>query len=165
MQELFVNKIHFFKFLSSSDKPWLDQLKLLQCCFSSRGTSVFWRFHWCKQGEIPTRKWKYPVLRTNAKPQQLIKHIKISYSLTSLASRDFSRRTYRNGLNRGASKLKPSKYSKSTNRVGWIPFVGNRILLYSYTGCVTSKNYLCLGDHRSSLCWVNLKSKTKDAHP
>ena len=105
------------------------------------------------------------MLRTNAKPQQLIKHIKISYSLTSLASRDCSRRTYRNGLNRGASKLKPSKYSKSTNRVGWIPFVGNRILLYSYTGCVTSKNYLCLGDHRSSLCWVNLKSKTKDAHP
>ena len=29
MQELFVNKIHFFKFLSSSGKPWLDRLKII----------------------------------------------------------------------------------------------------------------------------------------
>ena len=26
MQELYTDKNHFFKFLSTSDKPWLDQL-------------------------------------------------------------------------------------------------------------------------------------------
>ena len=29
MQELFVDKIHFSKVLSMSDKPWLDQLKII----------------------------------------------------------------------------------------------------------------------------------------
>ena len=29
MQELLVDKIHFFKFLSMSDKPWLHQLKII----------------------------------------------------------------------------------------------------------------------------------------
>ena len=29
MQELFANKIHFFKFLSTSDKQYLDQLKII----------------------------------------------------------------------------------------------------------------------------------------
>ena len=36
MQELFLDKIHFFKFLSMSDKPWLDQLKNITAI---RGTS------------------------------------------------------------------------------------------------------------------------------
>ena len=41
MQELFADKIHFFKFLSSSDKLLLDQLpKLLQYCFSCVATLV-----------------------------------------------------------------------------------------------------------------------------
>ena len=61
---------------------------------------------------IGARKGKYPVLRTNAKPQQLIKHTKISYSIASLVFRKFSCRTYRNGLNRGSSKLRHSKYLK-----------------------------------------------------
>ena len=37
MQELFVDKIHFFKFLSMSDKPRLHQLKIIT---SSRSSTV-----------------------------------------------------------------------------------------------------------------------------
>ena len=29
MQEFFVNKIHFYKFISMSKKPWLEQLKII----------------------------------------------------------------------------------------------------------------------------------------
>ena len=66
------------------------------------------------------------MLRTNTKPYQLIKHAKISYSIASLVFRKFSYRTYRNGLNRGISKLRGTlSISKSTNRVSSIPFVGN----------------------------------------
>ena len=49
-------------------------------CYScSRGTSFSESFHRYKEGEIPTRKGKYTVIRTrtNTKPQQLIKNIKI----------------------------------------------------------------------------------------
>ena len=42
---------------------------------------------------------------------------------------------------------------------------GIRILVYSCTGCGTSKIYLCLEDNRSSFSQVSLKSKTKDARP
>ena len=66
------------------------------------------------------------MLRTNTKPYQLIKHAKISYSIASLVFRKFSYRNYRNGLNRGISKLRGTPtISKSTNRVSSIPFVGN----------------------------------------
>ena len=37
MQELFINKVHFFKFLSMSDKPRLLQLKIIN---STRGGST-----------------------------------------------------------------------------------------------------------------------------
>ena len=42
---------------------------------------------------------------------------------------------------------------------------GIRIIVYSHTGCGTSKIYLCLVDNRSSIFRVSLKSETKDAHP
>ena len=48
MQELFADKIHFFKFLSISDKPWLDKLKII---IATRGTSFSEFFHWHKEGE------------------------------------------------------------------------------------------------------------------
>ena len=94
MQELFVDKIHFFKFLSTRDKPWLDQLKIIKVVL------LVDRF-----SSIGTRKGKYPVLRTNTKPQQLIKHTKISYSIASLVFHKFWCITYQNGLYRGTSKL------------------------------------------------------------
>ena len=40
---------------------------------------------------------------------------------------------------------------------------GIRILVYSCTGCSTSKIYLCIEDNRASFSWVSLKSEFKDA--
>ena len=78
----------------------------------SRGISFSESFHRYKEGEIPTRKGRRPVLRTNTKPQQLIKHTKISYSIASLVFYKFSCITYQNGLNRGTSKPRYSRYLK-----------------------------------------------------
>ena len=75
MQEPFVDKIYLFKFLSMCEKPWLDQLKVITRAVVVQASLNF---------SIGTRKGKYPVLRTNTKPQQVIKHTKISYSLSSL---------------------------------------------------------------------------------
>ena len=120
MQELLVDKIHFFKFLCMSDKPRLHQLSII---ISSRSSTLPEYFH--SYGEIPSRKGKYPMLRTNTKPHQLIKHAKISYSIVSLVFRKFSYRTYRNGLNQVPQSWGTPSISKSTNRVSSIPFVGN----------------------------------------
>ena len=96
------------------------------CCYlCSRGTSFSESFHRYKEGEIPTTKGRYPVIRTNMKPQQLIKHTKISYSIASLVFYKFSCVTYRHGLNRGTSKQRHSKYLKKYDRVSLILFVGN----------------------------------------
>ena len=109
MQELFVGKIHFFKFLSICDKLRLDQLKIITGTLSSSFSESFYPY---KEGEIPTRKDKYSVLRKYMKPRQLIKHTKISYSIASFVFRKFSCVTHRNGLNRGTSKLRLSKQLK-----------------------------------------------------
>ena len=124
MQELFVDKIHFFKFLCMSDKPRLHQLNIIT---SSRSR---YKLPWLPEyfhsyGEIPSRKGKYPMLRTNTKPHQLIKHAKISYSIVSLVFHKFSYRTYRNGLNQVPQSWCTPSISKITNRVSSIPFVEN----------------------------------------
>ena len=124
MQELFVDKIHFFKFLCMSDKPRLHQLNIIT---SSRSR---YKLPWLPEyfhsyGEIPSRKGKYPMLRTNTKPHQLIKHAKISYSIVSLVFRKFLYRTYRNGLNQSTQSWGTPSTPKSSNRVSSIPFVGN----------------------------------------
>ena len=125
MQELFVDKMHFFKFLSMSDEPRLHQLKIITSCSTVQAslTGLPECFH--PYREIPSRKGKYPVLRTNTKPYQLIKHAKISYSIASLVFHKFSYRTYRNGLNRVPQSWGTTSISKSTNRVSSIPFVRN----------------------------------------
>ena len=61
MQELFVNKIQIFKFLSISDKPWIDQLKIIA---AARAVMVQVSLNL----SIDTKKGKQPVLRTNTKP-------------------------------------------------------------------------------------------------
>ena len=104
VQKLFADKVHFFKFLSTSDKSWIDQLKDY---FSTASRLVVQASF---EAFISIRKGKHPVLRTNAKPQQLIKHTKISYPIPSLVFFKFSCRTYQNGLNWGTSKV--SKYLK-----------------------------------------------------
>ena len=81
-----------------------------------------------------------PMLRTNTKPYQLIKHAKISYSIASLVFRKFSYRTYRNGLNRGISKLKVLRASQKvqTVLVRYL-LLGICILVHSCTGSGTWK--------------------------
>ena len=125
MHELFVAKFHFFRFLSMSDKPWLHQLKVVTSSDSRtvQASLTVWMFLFVR--EIPSRKEKYPMLTTNTKPYQPIKHAKISYSIVSLAFHKFSCRTYRNGLNRVPQSWAALSMSKSTNRVSSIPFVGN----------------------------------------
>ena len=65
-------------------KPWLNQLKII-----TRSRSFSESFHWYEKGEIPAKRGKYPVLRTNTKPHQPIKHPKISYPLVSLVFHKF----------------------------------------------------------------------------
>ena len=60
MQELFVDKIHFFKFLSRSDKARLDQQIIIT---ATRSTRFFESFHPYKEGKIPRRKVEYAVLK------------------------------------------------------------------------------------------------------
>ena len=84
MQKLFTKKISFSKFLSMSDKPWLDQLKIITALLLVSWYKLLWK---------PNNDGEIPVLRTNEKPQQLIKHTKISYSIASLVLSKFSCRT------------------------------------------------------------------------
>ena len=122
MEELFVDKIHFFKFLSMNVKPRLQIIT----SFLSRVYKLLWLpecFH--PYREIPSRKKKYPMLKINTKPRQLIKHAEISYSIVSLVFRKFLYRTYRNGLNQSTQSWGTPSTPKSSNRVSSIPFVGN----------------------------------------
>ena len=102
MQEHFVDKINFFKFLSMSDKPRLHQLKIFNS--STRRFS-----DWLN---LSSRIGKYHQERGNTLRHELIKHAKMSYSVVSLVFRKFSCGTYQNDLNRGTSKLRHSKYLK-----------------------------------------------------
>ena len=119
IQELFVNKIHFFKFFSMSDKPRLHQLNVAT---SSRSSTVVqasltaWMFSFVWGNTI---YWEQMQNITN-----LLSTLKflIPYSLVF---RKFSYRTYRNGLNQVPQSWGTLKISKSTNRVSSIPFVGN----------------------------------------
>ena len=120
MQELFVDKIHFFKFLSMSGKPRRHQLNITSSRSTVQASLTVWMF-----SSIPTRKGKYRILRANTKPHQLIKHAKISYSIVTLVFYKFSYRIFWNGLNRVPQSWGTPSISKSTNRVSSIPFVGN----------------------------------------
>ena len=93
VQELFIDKIHIFKYFSMSDKLLLDQLKFITA------TSAILVVQTSLNLSVRTRKGKYPVLRTNMKPQQLTKHTKIFYFLASHVFHKFLYCTYRNGLN------------------------------------------------------------------
>ena len=163
MQRLFVDKLHFFKFLSMSEKPRLHQLKVITSSHSRtvQASLTAWvvssvRGNFIKEGKTP--------LRTNTKPHQLIKHVKISYSIVSLAFHRFSYRTYRNGLNQVPQSWGTPSISKSTIRVSSIHFVGNphfSILLHR----VWYLKNLFVSKNRSSFSRVSLKSETKNARP
>ena len=114
-------------------------------------------------GEIPSRKGKYPILRTNTEPHQIIKLVKISYSIASFVFHKFSYRTYRNGLNQVTQSWGTPSTSKSTNHVSSIPFVGNLHFSIFLHRVRYLKNLFM--SQRSSFSWVSLKSETKDGHP
>ena len=66
MQELFVDKIHFFKFLCMSDKPRLHQLNIITSSRSStvQASLTAWIFSFVREntiteGEIPYVENKY----------------------------------------------------------------------------------------------------------
>ena len=90
---------------------------------------VQYKFPWLPEcfhpyEDIPSRKGKYPMMRTNTKPYQLTKHAKISYSIVPIVFHKFSCRTYRNGLNKVPQSWGIPSISKSTKRVSSIPFEG-----------------------------------------
>ena len=95
----------------------------------------------------------------------LVRHTKVSYLIASVVFSRFSYFTYRNGLHRGTSKLAERLQvpQKVRTVLVWYLLLGIRILVYSCTGCGTSKIYLYLEDSRSSFSRVSLKSETKDA--
>ena len=69
MQELFVDKFYFFKFLSMSDKPWLHQLKVITSSYSStvQASLTAWMFssvrgNTFKEGKITYVENKYETL-------------------------------------------------------------------------------------------------------
>ena len=136
-QEIFVNKILFFKFLSMSDKPWLDQLKITT---ATRGVVV----QASLDLSIVTRKGKYTVVTTIMKPQQLIKHIKISYFLASLVFCKYSCFTYWNGLNQGTSKLRHSKYLKKYKPCYFYTFCQEYTLQYTFAQSVVPQKFICV---------------------
>ena len=103
MLELFVDKIHFFKFLSVSDKP-LEPAK--NHLYNSHIAQTSLNY------SIRTRKGKYTVLKINAKFHQPIKHAKTSYSIASLAFYRFSCMACQNGINRGTTRLRYYRHLK-----------------------------------------------------
>ena len=142
IRELFNNKIHFFKFLSTNDKPWLDQLKFFTILplnlwykLLLKVPSVQGRGNTNKEGEMPCPK-------KNMKSQQPIKDTKISYSIASLVFRKFVFYLLKWSTPRylKAQALQvPQKVR--TVLVGYL-LSGSHILVNSCTGSGISKNLL-----------------------
>ena len=70
MQEHFVDKIHFFKFLSMSDKPWLHQLKIITSSRSStvQASLIAWMFSSVRGNTIKEGKISYVELKYKTSP-------------------------------------------------------------------------------------------------
>ena len=120
--------------------------------------------------DIPSRKGKYSVSRTNTKPCQIIKHAEISYSTVSIVFHKFLCGTYQNSQNQGTSKPYLKAEVLQVPQKVWITSVwyllmGIRILVYSCTEWGTSEIYLYLKDNNISFYRVSLKSETKDTRP
>ena len=103
MQELFLGNYQHKAF-------WLLPCSLNKSLSEwSESFVPFWQY---ESFPWPTRKGKYPILRTYPSLTNLIRHTKISYCRASLAFRTFSRGTYWNGLHRGISRLRHPEYLK-----------------------------------------------------
>ena len=153
MQELFVDKIHFFKFLCMRDKPRLPQLNIIS---SSPSSSV----------QASLTAWIFSSVRGNTIKEGEIPYVenKLLHSLTYISQIFVP----------NLRKWSKPRYLKA--EVLWVPqkvramlvrylLSGIHIIVYSCTDCGTSKIYLCLEKNRSSFSRVSLKSETKDMHP
>ena len=121
MQELFVDKIHSFQFLSLSDKPRVHQLKIITSSRSKVQASLTaWLFssvpgNNIKEGEIPYVENKYKTSTTYQARWNFLLH-----SLTCIWQ------VFAPNLAKWSKEPQWSpSFSKSTNRVSSIPFVGN----------------------------------------
>ena len=154
MQELFVDKIHFFKFISMSDEPRLHQLKIITSCSTVQAslTALPECFH--PYREIPSRKGKYPMLRTTTKPHQLFKDAKIISQIFILNLPKWSKPRY---LKAEVLRVPQKVWTVLLRYL----LSGILILVYSCTGCGTSKIYLCLEDNRPSFFRVSLNLKLR----
>ena len=99
------------------------------------------------------------MLRTNMMPQQLIKHNKIFYSITSLVFCKFMCGNYPNGLDRGTQSWGTPSTSKRTTRVSLTAFVGNPDFSILAHRVRHLKNLFVSWP---SFSRVSLKSETKD---
>ena len=176
MQELFVDKTYFFKFLSMRGKPPLHQLKIITSTRSTVQASLaIWIFPAVRENTIKEGKISCVTTTTSNhyKASPTCQHAKILYSIVSLVFRKFLCNTYQNGLNRVPQSWGTPSTLKSTNRVSLILVVGNlnlRILLHrvrylkNLMWCLENNRW-CLENNRSSFFWESLKSETKDMHP
>ena len=157
-----------------NDKPWLNQLKIIAC-----STNFSEPLHCYKEGEIPTMKGKYSVLRTNTKPNQLFKHTKIYYCVAFLVFCKFcavpTEMVYTE-LPQSRGTLSNSKWRTT---LVWFLLYRIRILnafikqkyinKWKISIIVHREWYLpiffCLKGNRSSFLRVSLESEYKDAHP
>ena len=103
-------------------------------------------FHPCR--EIPPRKGKYPMLRKDTKPRQLIKHANLFHSLTCILQ-IFVPNLLKWSKPRYLKAEVLRVLQKVRNVLVRYLLSGICILGYSCTGCNTSKIYLCREDNSS----------------
>ena len=133
---------------SSSGKLLIAQGSLIASIFSE-WSEFFVPFWQSKSFLLPTRKEKYPVLRTYWSLTDLIKHTKISYLnfIASLVFHRFSCGTCWNGLHQVPQGWGTPSTSKSANHVSLLPFVGNpHYSIFVHRVRYLKKIYLCLED-------------------
>lgn len=125
-------------------------------------------FSW--KDSVGWRKGKYPVLGTNMRSQQIIKHTKMSYCIAWLVFCKFLCIIYRNGLNPSATKLRHSNYLKKCKPCNlnsfWPEFafyVCARARMCVCKECGTSKLYHI--SSMSSFSRLHLITKSMDARP
>ena len=163
MNELFVDKIHFFKFLSMSQKAQLYQLKI--------ALLVQYKLFWCLNLYIHTGTCHQGRGNTMCCEQRqsvtnlLLSRLKLLFRSLTFISQIFVRylRKWSKPKYLKAEALQVPQ--KIQTMLVWYHLYRIRILLYSCTGCGTSKIYFGLENNNSLFSRRSLKSETKDTRP
>ena len=155
-----LNCMQLLGYLLQNHNPYKRFLFIFLCRNSSSGTarstSLYEFFHplliklSLNISVLSKSFWVLPVANNKREihcAENLIRHTKISYAIASLVFWRFSSGTYQNGLHWGKSKLRQFKYLRKYELL-----LGICILVYSYTGCGTSKIYMYLKDNRPYFC-------------